>query len=473
MDCDLVVLGAGGTGLIAAVKAAEISGRKVIVLEKAKKCGGATTFASLAMISDSKWQKEAGIEVSDPPDITGQFFDWLVEKGGTEKYFKLTQMLGRSMVGIERMDKYKNHPDETIGPGRMGTYFVEKMLECCKEMNIPVLTETRARKFLTDDDGKISGVQADTPDGQLLVNCRACFIGAGGFGADYEKCRKVFPDEYNNKTMMCLCPPTLTGDCIDMAEEIGAKIDLSAAFFTGGSGPKHHPYSCSIDNMIQSGEVVYVNLNGERWVNEDFPWHYGRHNEESLATQPRGEVFCIADDDLVETLGQRTAGKSDSQEWKKIYSQYREHIAYEVALDEGGAKGHHTKKADTFVELALKMGIDPKAFVATMERYNRFCEGGKDLDFGKDPKYLVPVRKPPFYAFFGFRFRQCTKGGILVNEDTEVLDTDGNIMPGLFAGGDGVTIHGVERTASGGGLTNVVKTGYRGGITVGNYLKKL
>jgi len=76
MDCDLVVIGAGGAGLAAAVKAADVSGKKVIILEKAKKPGGATYFAGgFAEIKDSKWQKDAGYKVNEPQDITGQVFD--------------------------------------------------------------------------------------------------------------------------------------------------------------------------------------------------------------------------------------------------------------------------------------------------------------------------------------------------------------------------------------------------------------
>jgi fumarate reductase flavoprotein subunit len=61
MNCDLLVLGAGGAGLVAAVKGADVSGKKVIVLEKAKKPGGATTFAGGLRVMNSKWQKAAGI----------------------------------------------------------------------------------------------------------------------------------------------------------------------------------------------------------------------------------------------------------------------------------------------------------------------------------------------------------------------------------------------------------------------------
>jgi fumarate reductase flavoprotein subunit len=90
-----------------------------------------------------------------------------------------------------------------------------------------------------------------------------------------------------------------------------------------------------------------------------------------------------------------------------------------------GARGNHTQKANSFVELALKMQIDPAVFEETIERYNRFCEQGKDLDFGKDAQSLKPIKKPPFRAIYGRRYSQCTKGlnGIAVNPDLEVLNT--------------------------------------------------
>jgi hypothetical protein len=103
------------------------------------------------------------------------------------------------------------------------------------------------------------------------------------------------------------------------------------------------------------------------------------------------------------------------------------------------------------VDLALKMDIDPKAFVATIEKYNKYCEQGKDPDFGKKAEYLKPVKKPPFYAFWGQRFTEVTHGGIAVNEDGEMLDTKGKVIPGLYAGGDCTTIYGSGNSKQGGG----------------------
>jgi len=102
------------------------------------------------------------------------------------------------------------------------------------------------------------------------------------------------------------------------------------------------------------------------------------------------------------------------------------------------------KKADTLVELALKMKVDPGELVDTIEKYNGFCETGKDPDFGKPAGMLQPIKNPPFYAVFGNRWSQSTKGrnGIAVNSRFEALNTKGEVIPGLYAVGDGCTIFG-------------------------------
>ena len=461
MDCDLVVVGAGGSGLVAAVKAADLTGKKVIVLEKAKKTGGASIFAHAIMVQDSKWQKDAGVTVSDPQDISGQFFDWLVSKGDMEKYFivatKGERMFGSYRFGTvlmtHRTEKYIKLTDPSIGPGWAGTVVVDKMVECCEKMGIPILTETGARKFITDDKGKVTGVLADTKDGQLLVNCKACFIGAGGFGSDMDKLKKRWPKVYNNKEIFSLCPPGLTGDGIDMAQEVGAAIDESEHDTGDGfvnTGLTHHPYSYSIYRIMgECRDLININLNGERFTGE-------------LADQPKAVAYAVGDHDMVETAGEKLIANPPEDADLPILKKFREDIAYEVALDEAGGKGNHTKKADTLEELAIKMDVDPGAFVATIEQYNKECEANKSKNAGKDQNAGMqggqsggmmggmgglstkPIVKPPFYAFFGHRHTQCTKGrnGIAVNPKFQVLSSKGEVMPGLWAGGDACTIYG-------------------------------
>ena len=456
MDCDLVVLGAGGAGLVAAVKAHDQTGRKVIILEKAGKPGGATYFAGgLASVSDSTWQKDAGYKVSEPQHITGQFFDWFVTKGDVEKFFRVARPEENrqwAIYTLPRTEKYKDLPDPSIGPGRGGTFIVDKMVECCRKQGIQILYETPARKFITDAKGKVTGVMADTKDGQLVVNCRACIIASGGFGRDFEKLKKYWPEEYNNEELFVLCPPGITGDGINMAEAIGAYIDQTkwsmdqaGGFFA--NGPIHHPYSWAVQSLMSSGMFVSVNLKGKRWKNEG---GFGA----SLCTQPGSVAYSVADAEIVEAVGSQLVRSGalgpmggtvdpNSNEAKAI-KKWKEDLEYEAALDDGGARGNHTKKADTLVELALKMDMDPAVFVETIEKYNRFCETGEDVDFGKQAQMLKPIRKPPFYAIYGHRFSQCTKGlhGIAVNSRLEVVNQKGEAMPGLYAAGDACTIYG-------------------------------
>jgi fumarate reductase flavoprotein subunit len=458
VDCDLVVIGAGGAGLVAAVKAADVSGKKVIILEKSKKPGGATYFAGgFAEIKDSKWQKDAGYKVNEPQDITGQVFDWLVSKGEAESFYKVAKPEENRKLAIytaQRTEKYKDLPDPSIGPGRGGTFIVDKLVECCKKTGIQILTETPARKFITDEKGNINGVLADSKDGQLLVNCKACVISAGGFGSDYEKLKKYWPENYDNQKIHFLCPPGMMGDGIDMAEEVGAYI---APFKKGMSTPggffndmpMHHPYSWAVHSIMSDGKFVSINLDGKRWRNEG-----GMGGGASTAAQPGAVAYAVADDEIVETLGSKMANegmtgpldttKDPNSNENRAIRKWREDFEYEAAIDEEGASGNHTKKANTLVELALKMKIDPKTFVETIERYNKFCETGKDLDFGKSTQMLNAIKKPPFWAVFGHRWSQCTKGmmGIAVNSKFEVLDKKGEPIRGLYAAGDTCTIYG-------------------------------
>jgi len=495
MDCDLVVLGSGASGLVAAVKAAEISGKKVIVLEKGKRTGGCSNFGTGFMTRDSQWQKEAGQKVNDPPDISGQFFDWLVSKGGAEEFW-IKPKPGEASIGMKsRLEKWKNNADPTIGPGKGGSYVVGKMLECCKKMKIPVLLESRAKKLIRDVTGKVTAVLADTPDGELRVNCKACFIGTGGFGASYEKCKKLWPEEWNNKPKCRLGAPTNTGDGIDLAEEAGVAIDLSAAVYTGG-GPVHHPYSYAVGRMAGKTASIElpmcVNLNGERWMGAERDMGYDPRPD-SLANQPNASVYFIADHDMVEKMGDYI----DHNDGEVLLGNYpvgkwRDEIEEEVALDESGVHGDHTKKADTLIDLALKMNVNPKVFVATIESFNKACENGtatKPGGLGSNPGgpmgdgkrvpppefFTVPINKPPYYAFFCWRFTQTTKGGIVVDFGTmEVYDKEGQKVPGLFAGGDTITPKkphkAIDRLA---GLSNATSTGYKGGISAGQYLKSL
>ena len=134
----------------------------------------------------------------------------------------------------------------------------------------------------------------------------------------------------------------------------------------------------------------------------------------------------------------------------KSAKHWREELEYEIAIDEAGASGNHTKRANTLVELALKMKIDPKAFVETVEEYNKSIENNKGgnsggmMMGGPGGGSSKPIKTPPFYAVIGHRWSQCSKGrnGVAVNSKFQALTTKGETITGLYAVGDGCTIFG-------------------------------
>jgi fumarate reductase flavoprotein subunit len=502
IDCDLVVLGAGGSGLIAAVKAAEISGKKVIVLEKARKAGGSTYYAHGFGVQNSKWQQEAGYPDTRDENFrqtmknlkwkpnhklilnytysSGPFFDWLVEKGGAEEYFVKPSkyvpvekssgpqgaggpMMRMGMIDFPKRHMNKESRDPSIGPGWMGSYVITKMLEQCKKLGIEILTSTRATEFITDSKGNVTGVNADTADGKLQINCKACVAAAGGFGANREKLAKRWPEYADGNRFHIFSCPTSDGDSLDMAEKIGAFVDYKNMYWLVG-GPAHHPYSYTIYRIMLQPEMVYINFNGERFVDET-----GGLDPcfNPLSKQPQARCYGVADNDLVEMLGERLiANPHDGPTDIPINKEFRKDIAYEESLG-----GELTKKADTLENLAKKIGADPKTFVATINRYNEFCAKGRDDDFVKKPEYLKPIRKAPFYAFHGQRFTETTHGGITINENMEVLNTKGKVMPGLFAAGDNAGGHTIDGDGAG-ALGFAVVSGYMAGIAAGKYLSK-
>jgi hypothetical protein len=450
------------------------------------------------------------------------FSSWFTTKVGSENFVKTA-----------RMEKYKDLPDPSIGPGRGGTFLITKMVEFCQKQGIQIFYETPAKRFITDSKGKITGVLADSRDGQIQVNCKACIIAAGGFGRNYDKLKKYWPEAYNNKEIFFLCPPGMMGDGIDMAEAIGAYIDQTkwnqntvGGFFA--DGPMHHPYSWAVQSLMQGAGMVYINLEGKRW-------QQGRDG--SIGSQPGGVVYSVGDSDIVEAAGALLGSGSggggmmammmsdpNSNEARAI-KKWKEDLEYEASIDNEGTHGHHAKKANTLVELGLKMDIDPATFVKTIEEYNKVVESGKTQDLvsqggmqggqggqggapggmsggqggmpqtgaqggvpgGIQAQSFKPIKTPPFWAIYGHRFSQCTKGlnGIAVNPGYEVLNPKGETIPGLFAAGDNCTIYGKSSTAASGGnilssaptpcdgAMNAFSSGYNAGVRAAEYLKNI
>lgn len=496
LQADVVVVGGGGTGLVAAVRIAMQSNYKVVVLEKSKNLGGNTWYAGAFRVHHCKRMEEARVpdtraeEVrefledtlwqEDPHliknifDATGDFADWLFEDCGCYDDFivGISPMGGLGRVGILLSDKnrYKNmfkRPDPTIGPGAMGSFIVLRMKELCDKYGVEVLTECEATELLMSD-GTVAGVRAKDAGGEVLVHSKACILATGSFSRSPELLKRVNPHIYDEgEPLHFFSVPTCSGDGIRMAEAIGAKIDYENVRAMD-MGPAHHPFPF-VSHIISTSPLrVNINLEGKRWGCEFGSTKY------MFRKQPGRVSYAVVDSNIAAmTVREKLDSGYDGADGAAALSNYVEKLDQEAKLDTP------LKKADTLEELAVLMQVPVDVFVAEIQRYNELCKKKNDVDFFKAPETLVPIEKPPFYAIYMKRFQENAMGGVVTDSITRVLDQENVPIEGLYAGGDnarGVTLAGdlgretVEDHVS--ALTWALASGYMAGGAVMDYLNR-
>lgn len=222
-------------------------------------------------------------------------------------------------------------------------------------------------------------------------------------------------------TKLHSCAVTSTGDGLGLAESVGgALINLDQI--------QVHPLGDPIDdcgcvsefvgNWLSATEYLFVNKEGQRFINEDNT-RYAISMAELQQTD--GEMWLIVDSSEIADDDTRDA-------------------LIESLLADG-----HSYVADTLEELAEEIGVDPAALTATVEKYNEGMLNGKD-EFGKSASPDSVIEQGPFYASLRTPTVHYTMGGIEINENAEVLDADGNAIPGLYAAGEVTSgIHGNNR----------------------------
>jgi len=483
LNCDIAVLGAGGAGLVAAARAAD-AGKKVVVLEAAKKTGGNTILAHGAMFAGSKVMESMGIDSS--PDFrirmlmqrsewsldldkvkenvpqTGEFFDWLCGLDSVKEVFsdafKPVERQGRKMLDFpKRMYHNLKCRDQAIGPGWVGTFVVEHMLKKLEKQGVPILTEHRAKRLIIDDTGRVNGVIAEDAGGKTQINCKAVIVATGGFLRNDEMVARIYPDYFdeNGKARYHkFSIPTNRGDGIKMVAKIGGKIDYDNAEINVG-GPAHHPFGYCAYRLMMDPQVVYINLNGRRWIDETAWLNDGRYY---LVKQPGCISYAVVDSQMMESIMQKLIANPPDGNDGWILRDYRAEMESEIAL------GLPIKRADTLDDLAKKIGVAPSVFLSEINKYNAFCEKKHDDDFLKPPQHLTPILKAPFYAVYGMGFSEGTWGGIVTDGDMRVINTRGNIIPGLYAIGDGCNCHPRKSSISGsltGGLGGAFASGFK------------
>lgn len=444
IDCDVVVIGGGNSGLTAAVQAAEL-GAKVVLLECNAALGGNGQFTEGIFAVNSTMQKAAGIDITLREIIAKEqeFFNYRVNA----LYWK--DMTENSADNIDWLLSngvlFSGQVDDYLGIGRVETMhwwkdgscsigFTEPMSAKAKELGVDIRLNTRAQKLVTED-GKIAAVLAEkAEDSYLQVNAGSVIIASGGFVDNDDMLHKL---GMNPGRIIKRGMSGHNGDGISMANEVGAVDrtakacylreslvdDVSICFGREAEGKQFfNPFCMWIHT---AADILWVNDKAERFANEYCGATTNGNIPNAMLNQKK--VFGIFDETVL------------SQQ-----SQYvKDDLSY--ILESGYDKMF---KADSIEELAQKSGLDSAALSASLQRYNTFCKNKLDEDFNKDASKLSELQAP-FYALdFGYAY-MASCGGIKTSRDMEVVDSEDNAIPGLYcAGMDGCMLYGETYTIS-------------------------
>ncbi|MFU9138698.1 flavocytochrome c [Erwinia tasmaniensis] len=417
---DVVVIGSGGAGLAAAIQACD-EGARVAIIEKMPTIGGNTIKASVGMnAAETRFQKLKGIE-----DSKELFFEETL-KGGKFKnnpvlLRELVELAPEAIEWLAAKDIVLN--DITITGGMsidrthrpadrsaVGGFLISGLVKNINKRNIEVLLETSVSEILFEK-GVVTGVKVvDEYNDSRILNAKSVIVATGGFSANREMVVKYRPEldgfvTTNHKGA--------TGSGIAMLQQIGADtVDMGEI--------QIHPTveqttSYLVSEAIRGGGAILVSQAGKRFFNE-------------METRDKVSAEIIA-------LPEKSA-------WVIFDEQVRMN---NKAADEYIAKGF-VVSAPSPHALAVKLNMDHHALLATLERYNLFAEQQNDEDFGRKTALRHPLNQGPFYAIRIAPGVHHTMGGVTINRDTAVLNTQKEVIEGAWAAGEVVGgIHGANR----------------------------
>ena len=489
---DVVIVGAGGAGMTAALTAAE-QGKTVVIIESQPIVGGNSVRATGGMnAADTPAQDEntfgetAGVEktlasaaaYADNAAIAALAAtvkaQWDAYQANPVGYFdsvelmELDTMIGGKGVndaelvhvmaantasGIEwltganvhltsvgsfggasvkRIHRPVNAEGKTVS---VGSYMIPLMETACKEnANITFLMETTANTILVKDGAACGIVAAGKAGNTVTVNAKAVILATGGFGANLEMVAELKPEL---KGFMTTNAAGLMGQGIAMAQAIGAAtVDMEQI--------QIHPTvqadtAALITEGLRGDGAILVNAEGKRFIDE-------------VGTR---DVVSAAE-----------IAQTGSYSWL---------IVDQAMLDKSSVIAGYVKKGfvfsgETYEALGAAIGVDGAALTETMNTWNGYVEAKNDPDFGRT-SFANPLNTAPYYAIKVTAGIHHTMGGLKINAQTQVLNTEGNVIPGLYAAGE-VTggIHGANRLG-GNAVADFVVFGRIAGAEAANYAK--
>ena len=468
VDADVVVVGAGGAGMTAAITAAA-EGKSVVILESQSMVGGNSVRATGGMNAgktvyqdENEFGESAGVEktlktaaekYADNETITALAKtvseQWAAYQANPTGYFdsvelmELDTMIGGKGINdpelvetlcansadaidwldehgitlhnvssfggasVKRIHRPVNAEGKTVS---VGSYMIPLLEENCEKAGVKMMLDTTATEILTDANGAAVGVKATGASGETVtVNAKAVVLASGGFGANLDMVVKYKPEL---KGFMTTNAPGIQGQGIEMAEAIGAAtVDMDQI--------QIHPTveantAALITEGLRGDGAILINEEGQRFIDE-----VGTRDVVSAAeiAQTGSYSWLVVDQAMVDAS----------------------------SVIQGYIKKGYTVTGATYEELGKAMGVDAAAFAETMEKWNGYVEAKNDPDFGRT-SFANPLNTAPYYAVKVTAGVHHTMGGLKINANTEVLNEKGEVIPGLFAAGE-VTggVHGANR----------------------------
>ena len=467
VEADIVVIGAGGAGTAAALRAAQ-EGKKVMLLEKTATPMGASTLAGGMFAADSRLQQEQGKTV-DKNWLYEQYYkasngymnsllvDHIIDEAGNTVNWLLDNHMELNLVDAGSGAAY-NHvgmPATLHGYNEGGSVALKKLVQEFENAGGEVRWLTPAYEIQKDDNG-VKAVLAKKEDGSTLkINTKAAIIATGGYGGNKEMLEKYIGDQYTMGEVA-----QNTGDGINMAYSLGA----------GRSGLGVTQYFWEIFKPEEIGQMAQivgndwfsmttftmfpflrVNALGQRYSDETKVTSFAEHGGE-IAQQPGQYEYAIIDSSILKKIAQSGVAVIEDQyaSWvgneqfymefnepnstDAMYAQQHTPIDFTTTLD----KLLDTKvvyKGNTIEELAKAMDVDANTLQASVNQYNQAIATGHDDAYAANTNRLVEVKEGPYYAVKYVARNLGTLGGIRINENMQVLDRDFNVIKGLYAAG--------------------------------------
>jgi len=439
-ETDIVVVGSGSTGLVAALTAAE-GGAKVILLEKMRSMGGVSNFAEGMFGAESDMQRQQYVSYTrdDAFKTIMEYSHWranarLVRAFVDESAATITWL---QQQGVEFDEVTTNVPGGPVvwhilkGPEtERGSMMIKTLTERAKEKGVEFWLATQAKKLIKESN-KITGIIIEKDGEELKINAKAIIIATGGYANNKEWIKKytgfdlgvnLFP--VGNVDKM--------GDGIRMAWEIGAADEGMGVLQFIRGGPVLG-VGLSFISPLESASnqpTLRVTQDGERYCDESIIGNFA-FDGNAMARLKGKSVFTIFDESLVNYWMEEGTDMGTG----RIYPPGKRLNIGEALKEALETKAPDVYAANSVEELAGEIGLNPTVLKATVEEYNGFCAKGHDGLFAKNPKYLRPLKGPKFYALKSNLVFLGTLGGIKINHKMEVVDKKENPIPGLYAGG--------------------------------------